>query len=188
VHAEALVNVELADQIAERAHEGQVDKVGHPYIGHPRSVAGRLTDPDAQVVALLHDVIEDTTVTAEDLRAAGITDRQLEAIETLTHADDVDNETYWRAVRVVPLARMVKIADLADNCDPIRVARLDPATAEHLRGKYRRALGVLLWDDSPAGPQPAGQFAEFSAILEPSLPTLGRDVLEPPTGSADELG
>lgn len=175
-----------ADALAERAHEGQLDKVGHPYIGHPRSVAGRLTDPDAQVVALLHDVIEDTTVTAEDLRAAGITDRQLEAIESLTHADDVDNETYWRAVRSVPLARMVKIADLADNCDPIRVARLDPETAERLRGKYRRALGVLLWDESDAGVEPAPEFEAYRALLEPSMPTVGIDVLDPPEHAAGD--
>ena len=61
-----------ADQLAECAHHCQVDKIGRPYIGHPRRVAAQAQSPEAKASALLHDVIEDSSVTAEDLRAHGI--------------------------------------------------------------------------------------------------------------------
>jgi hypothetical protein len=171
---------ERALEIATAAHAGQVDKVGRDYIHHPVSVAARLRDPDAVVVALLHDVLEDTAVTSEDLRAAGITDEQLLGVETLTHADDVDDETYWRSVRSVPLARVVKIADVTDNTAPDRFADLEPPTADRLRAKYRRAMGVLLWDETAAGPVRPGDWDAFVEIVRPSLATLGVDVLDPP--------
>ena len=169
---------EQALELATRAHAGQTDKVGRPYIEHPVRVAGRLDDPDAQVVALLHDVLEDTDVDEAELVALGVTDPQLEAIRTLTHHDDVDNDTYWQSVRAVPLARLVKVADLADNCDPARVALLDPATAERLRGKYRRAFRALVWDEpQPEDGRPTVDPA-FRALFGTSIETLGTDLLE----------
>ena len=165
-----------ARAIATQAHSGQTDKAGQPYIEHPERVAARLTDPDAQVVALLHDVIEDTELTADDLGAAGASELQLEALEALAHADDVSDEDYWRALRAVPLARLVKVADLADNTDPARIALLEPAKQEHLRTKYRSAMAVIGWDETPDGElvRP-GAWAEMERILRPSEPTLGAD-------------
>ena len=171
---------ERALEIATAAHAGQVDKVGREYIRHPVSVAARLRDPDAVVVALLHDVLEDTAVTSDDLRAAGITDQQLLGVETLTHADDVDDETYLRSVRSVPLARLVKIADVTDNTAPDRFADLEPSTADRLRTKYRRAMSALLWDETATGPVRPADWDAFVEIVTPSLATLGVDVLEPP--------
>jgi len=174
-----------ARAIATEAHVGQVDKAGRPYIEHPERVAARLTDPDAQVVALLHDVLEDTELTAEDLRAAGITELQLEALEALDHAHDVSNEDYWRALRLVPLARLVKVADLADNTDPARIAVLDAESQDYFRDKYRRAMAVIGWDESPDGEfvRPEA-WTEMERILRPSEPTLGADTFgdRPVTG------
>ena len=165
-----------ARAIATQAHAGATDKAGRPYIEHPERVAARLTEPDAQVVALLHDVIEDTELTAHDLRAAGATELQVEALEALTHADDVSDEDYWRALRQVPLARLVKVADLADNTDPARIAVLPPAQQERFRTKYRAALAVIGWDEPTDGRfvRPAA-WPEMERILRPSEPTLGAD-------------
>jgi len=165
-----------AKAIATEAHAGQTDKAGRPYIEHPERVAGRLGDPDAVVVALLHDVLEDTDLTADDLRAAGATELQVQALETLAHADHVSNEDYWRALRQVPLARMVKVADLADNTDPARIALLEPERQTYFRTKYRAAMAVIGWDETPDGAfvRPAA-WAEMERILRPSEPTLGAD-------------
>jgi (p)ppGpp synthase/HD superfamily hydrolase len=174
-----------ARALATQAHSGQTDKAGQPYIEHPERVAARLTDPDAQVVALLHDVIEDTELTADRLRAAGASDLQVQALEALTHAADVSDEDYWRALRAVPLARLVKVADLADNTDPARIALLEPAKQEHFRTKYRSAMAVIGWDELADGTfvRPV-DWAEMERILRPSEPTLGADTFgdRPVTG------
>lgn len=139
-----LEQVELARQIATEAHAGQVDKAGRPYIDHPRRVAERVEDLQAQAVAWLHDVLEDTTRTAEDLRAAGVDDEVVAAVQLLTRTDGDD--AYYARIAVDPLAREVKLADIADNTDPVRTALLDPATRDRLAEKYdhaRRALGAL---------------------------------------------
>ena len=165
-----------ARAIATQAHAGDVDKAGRPYIEHPERVAARLTDPDAVVVALLHDVLEDTELTADDLRAAGATDLQVQALEALTHAKDVPNEDYWRALRLVPLAWLVKVADLADNTDPARIALLAPERQDYFRTKYRSALAVIGWDETPDGEFVRPQaWPEMERILRPSEPTLGAD-------------
>ncbi|MFM7062428.1 MAG: hypothetical protein ACKO04_02885 [Actinomycetes bacterium] len=174
-----------ARRIATAAHEGQTDHAGRPYIEHPERVAARLHDPDAQVVALLHDVLEDTDLTAGDLRDAGATPSQLEALEALCHADDVANEDYWASLRQVPLARLVKVADLADNTDPARIALLDPARQDYFRTKYRAAMAVVGWDETPDGePVRPAAWTEMEQILRPSEPTLGPDVFgdRPTTG------
>ncbi len=172
------MNVDEARRLATEAHRSQLDKSGAPYIGHPLRVAKRLDSVDEQVVALLHDVLEDTPVTVDDLAAAGATEAQLRALELLCHAPGVDDLTYWRSVRSDPLALIVKIADIADNTDPARVARLDARTAERLAAKYRNALAVLAWGDQVDGVQrrPA-EWPRMRAILEPSAGTLGEGVL-----------
>ena len=139
-----LEQVELARQIATRAHAGQTDKAGRPYIDHPRRVAARLVDLQEQAAAWLHDVIEDTEVTAEDLRNAGIDDEVIAAVQLLTR--DGDEDGYYAGIAADPLAREVKLADIADNTDPARTALLDPETRQRLATKYtnaRRALRAL---------------------------------------------
>jgi hypothetical protein len=138
-----LEQVEFARRIATRAHAGQVDKAGRPYIAHPQRVAARVEDLQAEAVAWLHDVLEDTEVTAEDLRVQGIDDEVVRAVELLTR--DVDDDVYYARIAAYPVAREVKLADIADNTDPVRTALLDPATRDRLAEKYthaRRALGA----------------------------------------------
>lgn len=141
--------VQLADEIARAAHDGQTDKSGVPYIAHPRSVAERVRPAsDANVAAaLLHDVVEDTGESLDTLRAKGIPDNVVAAVELLTRRADVSSDDYYRAIRADPIALAVKVADIADNTDPTRVARLDAATRTRLREKYVGALRKLGRDD-----------------------------------------
>lgn len=137
--------VALAEQIARRAHTGQRDQAGEPYIEHPRRVAGRVAgDPEAEAVAWLHDVVEDCPVSLQDLLDAGFPPRIVAAVDAITKRDG-EHDRYYARLAADPLARRVKLADIADNCDPQRLAALDTWTRERLVVKYarsRRLLGV----------------------------------------------
>ena len=115
---------ELALEIATKAHAGQIDKSGVDYIKHPVTVASFCKDPKAKVAALLHDVIEDTSVTAEDLRSRGIEDDIVDAVVLLTKPEDFDKsrdlDSYLSAIKKNPIAREVKLCDLLHNMDPKR--------------------------------------------------------------------
>ncbi|MGC5023317.1 HD domain-containing protein [Tsukamurella sp. DT100] len=140
----------IADSLAEAAHAGQTDKAGNDYITHPRRVAGLVTPQTAEnrAAALLHDVLEDTSVTAHELASAGIPAPVVRAVDLLTRRADVPSEAYYAAIRADPIALAVKRADIADNTDPQRLALLDPATQERLRAKYAAAIAAL---ETPAG-------------------------------------
>src|SRR5262249_48516690 len=112
---------ERALQIASKAHEGQKDKDGQPYILHPLSVMQLVEGLDAQIIAILHDVVEDTKVTLEDLRAAGFSDAILAGVHWVTHGKNESYADYVVRCRANPLGRQVKLADLEDNS---RLARL----------------------------------------------------------------
>lgn len=136
--------VDLAQQIATAAHEGQVDKAGRPYITHPARVAARVSgDEYAAAAAWLHDVVEDTDVTLADLERV-FPPEVVEAVDALTRRPDEEPASYYARVRQVPLASTVKLADLDDNSDPQRLARLDAQTRERLLAKYARARTELL--------------------------------------------
>ncbi|PPK92646.1 HD domain-containing protein [Kineococcus xinjiangensis] len=141
--------VAAARELAASAHAGQVDKAGAPYLSHPERVAARVAaqvpsgPAEAVAVAWLHDVVEDTSVTAEELRAAGFPERVVAAVLALTRVPGEEPDTYYARVAADPLALRVKRADIADNTDPARVAALDGATRERLAAKYAHALAVL---------------------------------------------
>lgn len=132
-----------AIQVARRAHEGQLDKSGRPYIGHPLRVMGALRDEHERMTAVLHDVVEDTSVTLADLKAAGCPEEVVAAVAAISKRPGEDQATYLARVAANPIARAVKRADLADNMSPDRLSRLDPATRERLRAKYESALRQL---------------------------------------------
>ena len=139
--------VTTARDIATAAHRGQVDKSGAPYIGHPARVADHAATAggDERVVAAawLHDLVEDTDVTPDDLRAAGIPDDVVAAVVAVSKVPGEAVEDYFARVNRDPLAVAVKTADLADNTDPARLAVLDDATREQLVAKYARARELL---------------------------------------------
>ena len=130
--------IEIAENIARKAHQGQYRKDGiTPYITHPERVADRLsTDTDAQTVAWLHDVLEDTGVSEASLIAAGIAENIVLAVTLLTKSDGIDYEDYLIKVRDNDLALKVKIEDMLDNL-------LDSPTKKQIV-KYARGLLILL--------------------------------------------
>ncbi|HEU5469227.1 MAG TPA: HD domain-containing protein [Actinophytocola sp.] len=135
--------IEDAVRIARQAHEGQVDKSGRPYIGHPLRVMDRVEGEYARMAAVLHDVIEDTTVTAADLLAAGCPPRVVDAVVALSKNDGEPRPDYLARVAADEIAIVVKRADIADNMSPHRLARLDQSTQNRLRAKYTEALRFL---------------------------------------------
>jgi (p)ppGpp synthase/HD superfamily hydrolase len=134
-----------ASAIASIAHRGQVDKAGDAYIGHVRRVAGFFDDSHwvEQCAALLHDTIEDSDLTEEDLFRAGVRRDVLDIVVLLTRTAGVVHDEYYARIRSNPQARLVKLADLADNSDPERLNRLEPALAARLEAKYAAAHAAL---------------------------------------------
>ena len=134
-----------AQAIAVIAHRGQKDKLGVDYIYHPLGVAMRfdpLEDTLECCAAWLHDVLEDTDITADDLELAGIHPEVIEVVELLTRRDGEGDEYYWRIAQN-DSARAVKIADIIDNTDPARLGALDEETQDRLHVKYAHALQML---------------------------------------------
>lgn len=129
-------------EIAYSAHEGQFRFDGvTEYIVHPLRVRDRLKkeSEEVQAAALLHDVVEDTKVTADDLRAKGVDEVVIEAVIALTHPMDESNEDYWARVKANEIATKVKIADVIDN--------LSDGPTERQMMKYAMCLVYLLKED-----------------------------------------
>ena len=137
------LDVKAAERFAREKHKLQTDKNGDPYILHPLRVAARVSSEAEKVVALLHDVLEDTDTTTDELATCGLTPEQLQALQLLTHAKQEPYLAYLTRVKQNPLALTVKLADLADNSDPDRLAKLPTAMAERLRQKYEQAYCFL---------------------------------------------
>ena len=144
---DANVNVDIvaiAERIAREAHAGQTDKSGRPYIEHPVHVAGAVAahGSQAQCVAWLHDVIEDARVTPADLLAAGLPQEVVDAVLAMTHREGEAYLDYVLRAKQNPLARAVKLADLAHNMDLSRLAEVRPRDLER-QAKYQRAVELL---------------------------------------------
>ena len=133
----------LADQIAQEAHKGQRDKGGRPYINHPRYVAKCVDGVFFKAAALLHDVIEDSDFTADDLRNRGIPDSVVTAVEVLTKKKGEPYNEYLSRISYNEIAKTVKIFDLKHNSDLSRIEHPDENDLARLN-KYQRALEFLL--------------------------------------------
>lgn len=135
--------VERAKALAYRAHEGQVDKAGRPYIEHVARVAAAVSDdPVCEAVAWLHDVVEDNPMAGSDVAKFPLCVEL--AVLTLTRMPRYYTErAYYHYILSNPIALRVKLADIADNANEERLALLDPKTANRLREKYRKALEAL---------------------------------------------
>jgi hypothetical protein len=128
---------------ARKCHEGQKDKGGNDYIGHPIRVADRCSSTTGMIVALLHDVIEDCDVTADDLLAEGFPKEVVEAVEFLTRTDVETYDGYIRRLSKNKLARDVKLADLEDNMNVRRLNRELNERDLSLLNRYIRAYKFL---------------------------------------------
>lgn len=134
--------VDLALSIARKAHEGQLDKAGADYIEHPIYVASQVDTEEEKAVALLHDVIEDSPVLAEELLQAGLPETVVTAVQVLTKKKEQDYQTYLETVKKNPLARVVKLADLKHNSDLSRLSSITEKDRERLK-KYKKAIDFL---------------------------------------------
>ena len=130
--------------LAYTAHQGQVDKCGVPYIFHPAHLAEQMDDEISCTVALLHDTVEDTAVTLEDL-SREFPAEVVAAVALLTHADGTDYHEYVRRIKTNPIALKVKLADLAHNLDRTRAtgSGIPEDKLAHWREKYEQAILVL---------------------------------------------
>lgn len=118
--------LEEAIAIAASAHKGQVDKGGSPYILHPLRLMMRMTSPEAQIAAVLHDVVEDTDWTIEQLREEGFSEVVIEAVEALTERAGEDYGHFVDRASSNQIARRIKIADIEDNMNLLRIDELRP--------------------------------------------------------------
>ena len=128
--------------LAYEAHKDQLDRTGLPYIFHPYRIAEEMIDESSTCVALLHDLIEDTDTTLEDLESEGFPAEVVEGVRLMTHEEDVPYFDYVERLKTNPLARAVKLADLRDNNN---VGRLEKVEEEGLKRfeKYREATRIL---------------------------------------------
>ena len=131
-----------AMNIAYEAHKDQMDQSGVPYIFHPIHLAEQMTDEATTITALLHDVVEDTDMTFDQLAAMGFPAEVIEALKLLTHEKSVDYMDYVRAIRSNPIAKTVKLADLAHNRDQSRLDVIDERAAAW-EDKYSKAAAIL---------------------------------------------
>lgn len=135
-----------AMRIAYNAHNGQLDKSDVPYIFHPFHLAEQMKTEHEVIVALLHDVVEDTDVTLEDLAAEGFPRDVLEAVRLLTHDRSVPYMEYIAGLKDNALAKKVKMADLLHNSDVTRLEGIDEEAGKRLK-KYGAALQMLQNED-----------------------------------------
>lgn len=131
-----------AMKIAFEAHKNQVDKNGIPYIYHPIHLAEQMKTEYEICVALLHDTVEDTNITFDDLVKAGFPDEIIDALKLMTHDEKMPYMEYVEKIRNNPIAKSVKLADLRHNSD---LTRLDYVTEKDLlrKKKYEQAIRLL---------------------------------------------
>lgn len=124
-------------------HKNQLDKGGMPYVLHPFHVAEQMDDEDSTVVALLHDIVEDTSITLNDLVDFGFSKSQIDAISILTHPDGMDYFDYIRRIATNEISLKVKLADLQHNMDLTRIDSVDNRDLERVK-KYKKCYDYLL--------------------------------------------
>lgn len=140
-----MADIEEAIRIAVDAHRGQRDRGGAPYILHPLRVMLRVHTDAERMAAVLHDVVEDSAWTLDDLRARGFAEEVLAAVDALSRREGEDYGAFVERAAAHPVARRVKLADLEDNLDLRRTGTVEPDDAERLN-RYLRAWRRLTAD------------------------------------------
>lgn len=131
-----------AMKLCFEVHKNQTDKSGLPYVFHPFHLAEQMTDETTTIVALLHDVAEDSDYTLQDIEAMGFSQEVITALSLLTHDKSVPYMDYVALIKLNPVAKAVKLADLKHNSD---LSRLDVVDEKALarREKYLTAIAFL---------------------------------------------
>lgn len=134
--------LKLAEKVAAEAHKNQVDKGGHPYIEHPRAVASFLNNTEYKIIGFLHDVVEDTPITLEDLKKMGFTDRIVNSVRLVTKTENYVYEEYLSDIKKDEGARNVKMADLKHNMDLSRIPNPTEKDMKRIE-KYKKSFAFL---------------------------------------------
>lgn len=134
---------QIALELAVEKHKNQTDKAGNPYILHPLHVMENVNSKEGKIVAILHDIIEDTDVTEDYLLKIGLSKRIVDAVVALTRSEDIDYQEYIKNLGSNPLAKEVKLADLEHNMDLKRLPTLEEKDLERNR-KYQIAYHYLI--------------------------------------------
>ena len=137
------VILERAIELAVKHHKGQVDKAGQPYILHPLRLMLAMSTEEERIVAVLHDIVEDTPINLDDLRTEGFGEKIVGAIECVTKQDGEDYDSFIERISENPLATAVKLADLEDNMDLSRLAEVTDKDRTRV-ARYERSKQVLL--------------------------------------------
>lgn len=124
------------------AHKDQTDKSGMPYVFHPFHLAEQMPDEETTIVALLHDVVEDTPYTLDDLREMGFSEKVLAALTLMTHDKRIPYMDYVAKIKENKIAMTVKLADLKHNSDLSRLDTVDEKALKRIE-KYRQAIALL---------------------------------------------
>lgn len=134
---------QIALELAVEKHKNQTDKAGNPYILHPLHVMENVNSKEGKIVAILHDIIEDTDVTEDYLLKIGLSKRIVDAVVALTRSEDIDYQEYIKNLSSNPLTKEVKLADLEHNMDLKRLPTLEEKDLERNR-KYQIAYHYLI--------------------------------------------
>lgn len=134
---------QIALELAVEKHKNQTDKAGNPYILHPLHVMENVNSKEGKIIAILHDIIEDTDVTEDYLLKIGLSKRIVDAVVALTRSEDMDYQEYIKNLSSNPLAKEVKLADLEHNMDLKRLPTLEEKDLERNR-KYQIAYHYLI--------------------------------------------
>lgn len=134
---------QIALELAVEKHKNQTDKAGNPYILHPLHVMENVNSKEGKIVAILHDIIEDTDITEDYLLKIGLSKRIVDAVVELTRSKDIDYQEYIKNLSSNPLAKEVKLADLEHNMDLKRLPTLEEKDLERNR-KYQIAYHYLI--------------------------------------------
>ena len=140
-----MIHTELtkkALKVSFEAHKNQVDKSGMPYVYHPFHLAEQMETEETVIVALLHDVVEDTDYTLEDIRVMGFPEQVIEALALMTHDKSVPYMDYVEKIKNNPIAKAVKLADLKHNSDLSRLDIIDEKALKRVE-KYAAAMRTL---------------------------------------------
>ena len=133
---------EKALKLMFEKHKNQIDKSGIPYVFHPFHVAESMDDEVSTTVALLHDIVEDTDVTIEELSEMGFNKEVTDALQLMTHDKSVEYFEYIKIIATNPIARKVKISDLKHNSDLTRLSEITEKDLKRVE-KYKKSIEYL---------------------------------------------
>jgi (p)ppGpp synthase/HD superfamily hydrolase len=137
-----MADLDKAILVAVQAHHGQKDRYGQPYILHPLRVMLSVKPEVEMIVAVLHDVVEDSELSLEDLKKEGFSDEIVRAVDCLTKREGEPYEAHVERARQNRLALPVKIADLEDNMDPQRMGVLSEEDKKRI-ARYHKTWEAL---------------------------------------------